>query len=132
MFQINQGKHTVDEIQGVRCSIVETGATEERVQFLKSLLELNKFEVKIKEEAPAAKKEELPTNNEVRTTNNEQRITKTYTIGVTDLIFFPTVAIYERALYTPEGHHVTPAYWKQYTTVCDPRYWRKRGKPSGK
>lgn len=111
MFAINQGKHTVEEIDGVRCTIVETGASEERVKFLKSLLELNKFEVKVAEDKAQAEGQ------------------KSYTIGVTDLVFFPTIAIYERALYTPEGHHVTPAYWKQYTTVCDPRYWRKRGKP---
>ena len=114
MFMINQGKHTVDEIDGVRCTIVETGASEERVKFLKNLLELNKFEVKVAED-------KLPTPNSLLPT-------KTYTIGVTNLVFFPTIAIYERSLYTPEGHHVTPAYWKQYTTVCDPRYWRKRGK----
>ena len=108
---INQGKHIVDDLEGVRCSIVETGASEERIKFLKDLLEFNKFQVKISED---------------KKTVEEGK--KFYTIGVTDLVFFPTIAIYERALYTPEGHHVTPAYWKQYTTLCDPRYWRKRGK----
>jgi hypothetical protein len=115
MFMINQGKHTVEEIDGVRCTIVETGANEARVKFLKNLLELNKLEVKVAEDKKPAVEGQ-----------------KTYTVGVTDLIFFPTVAIYERSLFTPEGHHVTPAYWKQYTTVCDPRYWRKHGKPSNK
>lgn len=111
-FQINQGKHTVEEIDGVRCTIVETGASEERVKFLKDLLEFNKFEVKVAEDKKSVAEGQ-----------------KTFTIGVTDEVFFPTIAIYERSLFTREGRHVTPAYWKQYTTVCDPRYWRKRGKP---
>jgi hypothetical protein len=115
MFQINQGKHVVEEIDGVRCTIIETGATEERVKFLKDLLEFNKFEVKIVETPSVA----------------SLQTTKTYTIGVTDIVFFPTVAIYERSLHTRQGHHVTPAYWKQYSDICDPRYWRKTGKLSG-
>lgn len=114
MFQINQGKHTVEEIGGVRCTIVETGASEERVKFLKDLLEFNKYEVKVAQDK--------------QTPNSELQTPNLYTIGVTDLIFFPTVAIYERSLRTRQGHHVTPAYWKQYTDICDPRYWRKRGK----
>ncbi len=121
MFQINQGKHTVEEIDGIRCTIVETGASEERVKFLKDLLEFNKFEVKIAEDKKTPDTEPNTQNSELRTPNS-------YTIGVTDLIFYPTIAIYERSLRTRQNHHVTPAYWKQYTDICDPRYWRKRGK----
>lgn len=117
-FQINQGKHTVEEIDGVRCTIVETGATEERVKFLKDLLEFNKFDVKVAQTAHSP-----------QTTDHNS---PTYTIGVTDLIFFPTIAIYERTLRTRQGHHVTPAYWKQYTDICDPRYWSRRFKQFAK
>ena len=47
---LNKIKHTISEIDGVRCSVVETGASQERVAFLKALLEHNKFEVKVAEE----------------------------------------------------------------------------------
>ena len=49
-----------------------------------------------------------------------------YTIGVTDLVFNPVFAIYECQLKTREGTFVTPGYWKQECTECDPRYWIKR------
>ena len=50
---------------------------------------------------------------------------KTYTIGVTDLVFNPVFAIYERRLKTPEGDYVTPAIWKQETTEFRPDYWNE-------
>jgi hypothetical protein len=105
---INNAKHIVAEIDGVRCTIVETGATLERAAFLRDLLEINKLEVKELAEAadPGA----------------EQR----YTIGVTDLMFNPVFAVYERQLKTREGDRVTPGYWNQECGNCDPRYWLKR------
>jgi len=112
-MSLNKIKHTIADISGVRCTVVETGATEERISFLKELLEYNKFDVKIAEE----KKEGEP---------------KTFTIGVTDIIFNPIIAIYERTLKSTDNFKVTPAYWNQQTTVFDPRYWlmRKRVKKS--
>lgn len=106
---INNAKHIVSEIDGVRCTIVETGATLERAAFLNDLLSYNGFEVKeMKEPLKEGKTEQL------------------YTIGVTDIVFNPVFAIYERRLRTREGSIVTPAYWKQECTDCDPRYWLKR------
>ena len=43
---INNAKHIVSEIDGVRCTIIETGATLERVAFLSDLLTFNNLEVK--------------------------------------------------------------------------------------
>ena len=43
---INNAKHIVSEIDGIRCTIVETGATLERVAFLSDLLSFNNMEVK--------------------------------------------------------------------------------------
>lgn len=108
-MSLTKTKHIISEIQGIRCTIVETGASEERMQFLKSLLEHNKFEVKVLEE----KKENAPV---------------TYTIGVTDILFNPVYAVYERTLKNADGFKVTPAYWNQDTTVFDPRYWLMRKK----
>lgn len=106
---INNAKHIVGELRGIRCTIIETGASLERVAFLNELLSSNNLEV--------IEVEELP--------NNPGEEPK-YTIGVTDLLFNPVFAVYERQLKTREGDAVTPGYWKQECTHCDPRYWMKR------
>lgn len=106
---INNAKHIIAEIDGVRCTIVESGATLERVAFLSDLLSFNNLEVKDMQEA---------------TENPDAE--KKYTIGVTDLLFNPVFAIYEKQLKTKEGTYVTPGYWKQECVSCDPRYWTRR------
>jgi hypothetical protein len=108
---INNAKHIIGEIDGVRCTIIETGASAERTAFLTDLLSYNNLEVKTLQEPlkdPAAE--------------------PTFTIGVADVVFNPVFAIYERRLKTADGDFVTPAYWRQECTGCDPRYWlRKKG-----
>jgi len=106
---INNAKHIIAEIDGIRCTIVESGATLERVAFLSDLLTFNNLEVKDMQE---------PIEN--------PDIEKKYTIGVTDLLFNPVFAIYEKQLKTKEGSVVTPGYWKQECINCDPRYWTRR------
>jgi len=106
---INNAKHIIGEIDGIRCTIIETGATLERVAFLSDLLGFNNLEVKEIQEASDTPGQE-----------------PSYTIGVTDLIFNPVFAIYERQLKTREGTFITPGYWKQECIECDPRYWIKR------
>jgi hypothetical protein len=106
---IDNAKHIIGEIDGVRCTMIETGATLERVAFLSDLLSFNNLEVK-----------ELKEVSE--NTGEESK----YTIGVTDLIFNPVFAIYERQLKNREGTYVTPGYWKQECIDCDPRYWMRR------
>jgi hypothetical protein len=109
VMAINNAKHIVSEINGVRCTIIETGASLDRAAFLNDLLTFNNLEVKELEESP----------------NNPGEEPK-FTIGVTDLLFNPVFAIYERQLKTREGDAVTPGYWKQECINCDPRYWMKR------
>ena len=106
---INNAKHIISEIDGVRCTVVETGSTLERAAFLNDLLSFNGLDVKELQEPPKEPGEEPK-----------------YTIGVTDILFNPVFAIYERRLKTREGSFVTPAYWKQECTDCDPRYWLRR------
>ena len=93
---INNAKHIVSEIEGVRCTIVETGITLDRLAFLTDLLQFNNFEVK-----------------EIKVSSDGVGEEPKYTIGVTDLVFNPVFAIYERSLKTREGKYVTPAYWKK-------------------
>jgi len=101
-----KSKHTVEEINGIRCTVVEKGITSERVEFLKDLLEFNKLEVLVAEEAKTD--ETAPT---------------LFTLGVADIVFNPTIAVYEMSLKTPDGKKVSPAYWEQYTTEIDDEYW---------
>ena len=106
---LNKGKHTIVEICGTRCSLVETGATYERMQFLKEILTLNHFDVRTTIEI---KKE--PTDPE------------TYIVGVTDLLFNPVIYVYERRLISKTGHKITPAYWLQTSdaeTEAEVNYW---------
>ena len=101
-----KAKHIVEEINGVRCTVVEKGATKDRVDFLKGLLEFNKFEVLVAEDKKET--EDAPT---------------LFTIGVTDEVFSPVIAVYEMSLKTPDGKRVSPAYWEQKTTEIVDEYW---------
>ena len=94
-MSLNNAKHIVAEIEGVRCTIVESRITLERAAFLTSLLQENNLEVMEMVIPPSSDGEET-----------------SYTIGVTDLVFNPVFAVYERRLKTPEGEVVTPHYWK--------------------
>jgi hypothetical protein len=107
-MSLNNAKHIIAEFDGVRCTVVESGITKERLEFLKELLECNKFEVKIKEEPS-----ELP--------GEPVRIT----LGVTDLTFNPVFAIFERSLRTKDGQFVSPGIWNQKTTLYQREYWEK-------
>jgi len=101
-----KAKHTVEEINGQRCTVVEKGITTSRMEFLKNLLAQNKFEVMVSEDAPVG--ENSP---------------KLFTVGVTDLVFNPVIAVYEMSLKTEDGRRVSPAYWDQKTTECVDEYW---------
>ena len=103
---LNKGKHNVGEVDGVRCTIVETGISHKRAEFLKDLLEFNKFEVKIQEEVS-----DPPADQ------------KTYTLGVTNIVFNPVIAVYEKSLLTKENRKVTPAYWNQTGIEQNIPYW---------
>ena len=113
--------HEFEELGGVKCAIVEKNASKERVAFLKDLLETNNFEVVVvpsppPKAAPAPKPasstegeaQPQPSNIEPQTIAPE-----TFTIGVTNLAFNPTNAIFGRLLKTKDGHIVTQTYWYQ-------------------
>ncbi|MGA1976712.1 MAG: hypothetical protein ABSG89_02535 [Bacteroidales bacterium] len=106
---ISNAKHIIGEIDGVRCTIVDSGVTMERAAFLRGLLEFNNLEVM-----------------ESKITSDPPGQEPRYTIGVTDLVFNPAFAVYERILKTPEGGFLSPGYWKQECTDCDSRYWMRR------
>ncbi|MBK8984355.1 MAG: hypothetical protein IPM38_19055 [Ignavibacteria bacterium] len=105
---LNNGKHIVKEIEGIRCTVVETNASEERMTFLKKLLELNGYEVKSEKE-----------------TKKEETLPDTYIIGVTDIVFNPVIAVYQRNLKTPDNKIVTAPYWNQQTPESRGWYWKQ-------
>lgn len=102
-----EGKHLFGSIGETRVTFVEKNVNEERKIFLQQLLEHNGFEVII--DAETKKSEEDP---------------QLYTVAVTDMVFNPTVAIFERKLRTLDGHKVTQDYWFQRSKGTNPQYWK--------
>ena len=117
---INQN-HPFEELGGIKCAVVERNVAPERVKFLKEVLESNKFEVVVvpspppkgaaKPAAPAPAESVVPV--EASPVDPETLAPETFTVGVTDVTFNSTNAIFGRLLKTPEGFVVTQAYWQQ-------------------
>ncbi len=114
--------HEFEELDGVKCGIVEKNVSPERVAFLKKLLEYNKFTVVVVPSSPpkvaaapavkAVEGEETPAPPAPASAAPE-----TFTVGVTDYTYNTINAIYGRLLKTPDGHVVTMAYWHQKEAV---------------
>jgi hypothetical protein len=105
---LNQANYIIDVINGVRCKVVETTSDEKRIRFLKELLELNGYVVMTDQAAEGAMR-----------------------IGVTDIIFNPIIAVYERHLKSKTGKRVTPAYWLQLSDTESEKevnYWDRSEK----
>lgn len=107
--------HEFEELDGVKCGIVEKNATAGRVAFLKNILDYNLYKVIVVASPPpkvAPAKPAAATTEETPETPAVPAI-ETFTIGVTDVTFNPTNAIFGRLLKAPKGHVVTLAYWQQ-------------------
>ncbi len=115
--------HEFEELDGVKCGIVEKNVSPGRVEFLKKLLEYNKFTVVVVASPPpkaAAAPVVKPSEGEEAPAVPEPApvvAPTTFTVGVTDYTFNTINAIYGRLLKTPDGHVVTMAYWQQKETV---------------
>lgn len=121
---INQN-HPFEEIDGVRCAVVEKNCKPERVEFLKWLLEGNGYTVVTaatpppKVAAPVAKPVAEGEPTPVVETPPPPPAPTTFTVAVTQNEFNVTNAIYGRLLRTNDGHVVTMKYWKQEDAVSD-------------
>jgi hypothetical protein len=107
--------HDFEDLGGVKCSIVEKNAPQARVDFLKELLEFNKYTVVVvpspPPKAPAPPK---PVEGEAAPVAVEPPPPpSTFTVGVTNVAFNPTNAIFGRLLRTKDGRVVTLAFWEQ-------------------
>lgn len=123
--------HEFEELDGVKCAIVEKNVAQERTAFLKDLLEWNRYTVVV---VPAAAPKPVPAPAPTETTGEAATIPElpqppaTFTIGVTDVSFNPVNAIFGRLLKTKEGRVVTLAYWQQKEAVAQDEipYFEKR------
>jgi len=104
------GRHLFGSIDDIRVTFVEKKVEKKRKEFLKKLLEHNGFEVIIQEETRKTEDEEEP---------------QLYTVAVTDMVFNPTIWVYQRKLNTFDGRKVSPGYWNQQTEDTHPQYWKK-------
>jgi hypothetical protein len=95
---INQN-HLFEELNGVKCAVVEKNAGAERVSFLRKILEYNGYTVMVVPSPPP----KVPV---------AEPGPETFTVGVTDVMFNPVNAIFGRLLKTPGGQVVGLAYWQ--------------------
>src|SRR5688572_22371915 len=99
--------HEFEELDGVKCAIVEKNASQSRVDFLKPLLEFNKYTVVVVPSAPP-KVAVAPVAPATTTETKTEEPTAppppvSFTIGVSDVMFNSTNAIFGRLLRTPDG-----------------------------
>jgi len=118
--------HEFEELNGVKCGIVEKNVFPERAKFLKELLELNGYTVVVAP-SPPPKVAAAPVSPAVVSTEAgtvaapppppppppAPPAPETFSVGVTDVTYNTTNAIMGRLLRTKEGHKVTLAYWQQ-------------------
>jgi hypothetical protein len=105
--------HEFEELDGVKCAIVEKNASSERVAFLKAILTYNRYTVVVVASPPAKVAPVAASPVEGAAAVAAPATPETFTIGVTDLTFNPINAIFGRLLKAPGGHLVTQAYWQQ-------------------
>jgi len=117
--------HEFEELNGIKCAIVEKNASQERVDFLKALLEFNNYTVVVVASPPpkvaaapaAASATVTAEGSDIPVAPPPPTPPSTFTIGVTDVSFNPINAIFGRLLKTPNRHVVTLDYWQQKDTV---------------
>jgi hypothetical protein len=110
--------HEFEELNGVKCAIVEKNVSQERTDFLNDLLKANNYTVVIvpsplPKAAPTAA---APAENDVLAAAPAPA---TFTVGVTDVTFNPINAIFGRLLKTLDRRVVTLAFWQQKETLAN-------------
>jgi hypothetical protein len=117
--------HEFEELNGIKCAIVEKNVAPQRVEFLKNLLEFNRYEVVVVPSPPPKAaplpKPAVPAEGDAQVEQSAPPppppAPETFTVGVTDITFNPINAIFGRLLHTPDKHVVTQAYWQQKEEV---------------
>lgn len=113
--------HEFEELDGIKCAIVEKNISNNRAMFLKDLLVNNGYTVVIVPAPPpkVAEKPKAPAPDEAATAAEVEmaQAPELFVLGVTDLSFNVINAIFGRLLKTANGHIVTQAYWNQQEAV---------------
>ena len=115
------GKHKVEEINGVRCSVVEKEATEERAKFLMAVLEHNGYKVQIQKNIPVPPKIKKAEEAEAPVIAD---VLDTYKVGVTDIAFNSAIMVFSRKLKTLANKIILPTYWNQEEINYQGWYWK--------
>ncbi len=140
MNRLNKESHIVEELNGVRCSIVEKNATPARAEFLKKILEANGLTVLIAQVPPPKPipPKPIPAGIQKPTEAKEPVLSVSegppppppgpapdlYNVGVTLIAFHAMLAIYERTLKTADGKYCTIAHWNQESEK-EGWYWKR-------
>ena len=112
--------HEFEELNGIKCGIVEKNVSPARLGFLKDLLEFNGFEViAVPSPPPKAAPAPAPKEGEPVVAPPPPPTPETFTVGVTDYTFNTINALYGRLLRTRDRKVVTVAYWNQLTQVSE-------------
>ncbi len=114
--------HEFEELDGIKCAIVERNIANDRAMFLKDLLVNNGYTVVIIPAPPpkAAAKPKVAVTADTETPATVEEapmLPELFVLGVTDLSFNAINAIFGRLLKTSNGHVVTQAYWNQQENV---------------
>lgn len=125
---INQN-HVSEELNGIKCAIVEKNVSKERAAFLEQLLSFNKYIVEV---APTPAPKALPPKPFAEGELPPPPLPplpETFTVGVTDMMFNPINAIFGRLLHAPDGHIITQAYWyqKEKSSRDEIPYYERKG-----
>jgi len=109
--------HEFDDLNGVKCAIVEKNASSLRVTFLKNLLEYNGYTVVVVPSPPPKTAAPVVPVEGTEAPAPPPVLPETFTVGVTDVTFNSVNAIMGRLLRTPDGHVVTLFYWEQKESI---------------
>ena len=87
--------HEFEEINGIKCSIVEKNVSKKRALFLAEILHFNTYTV------------------EISPNINTEEENVLFTVGVTNLLFNATNAIFGRLLRNKNKEIITLDFWKE-------------------
>jgi hypothetical protein len=113
--------HEFEELDGIKCSIVERNITLSRASFLKAILEKNGYTVVIAKSLPPKPLKGASTNSATGSSESgtDAQVSELLTLGVTDVTFNPVNAIFGRLLRNHDGKVITLSYWNQQEAEPD-------------
>jgi len=115
--------HEFEDLDGIKCAVVERNLSPARLQFLKELLEYNRFTTVVVASPPPKAAAPKPAGAPAEGAEPAPVVAEAppapelFTLGVTDATFNATNAVFGRLLKTRDGHVVTLAYWQQKEAV---------------